>query len=82
MKVSIYTLSTCPWCMKTKKWLADHHVPFEYVDYDLADEPTQGKIIREMDVAGAKGFPFVKIGDQVVEGYQPKKFAQLLGIEA
>ena len=82
MKVSLYTLSTCPWCMKTKKWFTDHHVPFEYVDYDLADEPTQKRIIREMDAAGANGFPFVKIGDQVVEGYQTKKFAQLLGVEA
>jgi len=82
MKVSMYTLSTCPWCMKTKKWFTEHKVPFDYVDYDLADETTQGRIVREMDQAGASGFPFVKIGDQVVEGYQPKKFAQMLGIPA
>ena len=79
-KVYMYTLSTCPWCMKTKKWFTEHHAPFDFTDYDLADEATQAKIMRELDAAGASGFPFVRIGDETVEGYQPKRFAKLLGI--
>jgi glutaredoxin len=78
-KVSMYTLSTCPWCRKTKKYFTDHHVPFDYTDYDLADEATQDRITRELDAAGAGGFPFVLIGDQIVEGYRPDRFAELLG---
>ena len=34
--VFMYTLSTCPWCRKTKKYFTDHNIPFKYVDYDLA----------------------------------------------
>ena len=79
-KVSMYTLSTCPWCRKTKKYFTDHHIPFEFTDFDLADEAAQDKIIREMEAEGAKGFPFVRIGDQVVEGWQPARYAALLGI--
>jgi glutaredoxin len=79
-KVSMYTLSTCPWCMKTKKYFTDHDIPFEYTDYDLADEATQDRILRDLDAEGVHGFPVVKIGDQVIEGYQPERFAGLLGI--
>ncbi|MGD0869002.1 MAG: glutaredoxin family protein [Bryobacteraceae bacterium] len=76
--VSMYTLSTCPWCHKTKKFFTDHHIPFTYIDYDLADEATQAKILRELDAAGATGFPFVKIGDQVISGYQPELYSKAL----
>jgi glutaredoxin len=78
-KVSMYTLSTCPWCRKTKKYFTEHHIPFEYTDYDLADEATQERITRELDAEGAGGFPFIRIGDQTVEGYRPDRFAELLG---
>ena len=79
-KVSMYTLSTCPWCRKTKKFFADHKVPFDYVDYDLADEATQRKITQELDAAGAGGFPFVRIDDEVIVGYQPDRYSAALGI--
>jgi glutaredoxin len=79
-KVSMYTLSTCPWCRKTKKFFAEHKIPFDFTDYDLADVATQGKIMRELEAEGVNGFPFVRIGDQVVEGYQPDRYVKLLGI--
>jgi glutaredoxin len=80
-KVSMYTLSTCPWCRKTKKFFADLNIPFTYTDYDLADEATQGKIVRELDAAGATGFPFVKIGDEVISGYQPELYSRALRLQ-
>ena len=36
---------------------------------------------RELEDAGARGFPFVRIGNEVIEGYQPARFAELLHIE-
>lgn len=79
-KVSMYTLSTCPWCRKTKQFFTERDIPFEYIDYDLADETTQQRILRELDEAGASGFPFVKIGNNIVEGYRPDRYAELLGL--
>jgi glutaredoxin len=77
-KVSMYTLSTCPWCRKAKQFFTERNVPFTYVDYDLADDATQAKILKELDAAGATGFPFVKMGDQVIAGYQPDLYAKAL----
>jgi glutaredoxin len=77
-KVTLYTLSTCPWCRKAKKFFTDRNIPFTDTDYDLADEATQGKILKELDAAGATGFPYAKIGDQAIVGYQPERYANAL----
>ena len=78
--VYMYTLSTCPWCRKTKKFFTEHNIPFDYIDYDLADADTQERIMQELDAEGVSGFPYVKIGNKVVEGYRPDRYAVLLGI--
>jgi glutaredoxin len=79
-KVSMYALSTCPWCMKTKKYFKEHAVAFDFVDYDLADEGTQRRIMEDMNANGATGFPFVRIGDVVVVGYNVPRYKELLGL--
>jgi glutaredoxin len=78
--VMMYTLSTCPWCRKTKKFFTERNIPYTFTDYDLADEATQDRITRELDAAGASGFPFVRIGAEIVEGYRPDRYTQLLGL--
>jgi len=77
-RVSMYTLSTCPWCRKAKKFFTERNIPFTYIDYDLADGATQEKIMQELDAAGVTGFPYVKIGDEVISGYQPERYAGAL----
>ena len=79
-KITVYTLSTCPWCRKTKNFFTEHKIPFTYTDYDLADEPTQRKISQELDAAGATGFPYVRINDEIIVGYQPERYAEALAI--
>ncbi|MGA3014954.1 MAG: glutaredoxin family protein [Bacteroidales bacterium] len=79
-KITVYTLSTCPWCRKTKIFFDEHKIPFTYTDYDLAYEPTQRRISQELDAAGANGFPYVRINDEVIVGYQPERYSKALGI--
>ncbi len=80
MKVRMYTLSTCPWCRKTKNWFKDRGIPFEYVDYDLAGEQEQEKIGEEMlKHTGHISFPFVDIDGNVVIGWNPEKYEQIVG---
>jgi len=79
--VSMYTLSTCPWCRKTKKYFTDHNVPFKYVDYDLASVPEQERIEQEMRSRGGPlSFPWVLIGDDLVVGWNPAKYDELLAM--
>ena len=80
-RVFMYTLSTCPWCRKTKTYFADHNVPFQYVDYDLQTPEEQQKIEQEMkNRGGALSFPWVLIGDDLVVGWNPAKYDELMGL--
>jgi glutaredoxin len=80
-KVMMYTLSTCPWCRKTKQYFTDHQVPFDYVDYDLQSAQEQEKIEQEMKKrGGALSFPWVLIGNDLVVGWNPAKYDELLAL--
>jgi glutaredoxin len=81
-KVSMYTISTCPVCRKTKEFFRARSIPFDFVDYDLASENEKNKIVTEiMKGIGDIGFPLVGIGDVVVIGFNPERFEQLLKSE-
>lgn len=81
-KVFMYTLSTCPWCRKTKQFFKDKSIPFEYVDYDLQGEEEQEKIMKEMEkLGGGMAFPFVRIDDKIIVGYNPEKYSEFLGLK-
>ncbi len=80
-KVTIYSISTCLWSRKAKRYFEEHGVPYEYTDYDLADDETQQRIDRDMHEIEATGFPLVKIGRNVVNGYKPDKYEELLAFE-
>ncbi|AKB61561.1 glutaredoxin family protein [Methanosarcina mazei] len=82
VKISIYIISTCPVCLKTKEFFRTRGIPFDFVDFDLASEKEQDRIAAEM-VNGTcdTGFPFVRIGDVVVIGFSPERFEQLLKSE-
>lgn len=80
-KVTLYALSTCPWCRKTKKLLADHKIPFDCVDYDLTDKKGQERVNEDMKKrGGGTAFPFIIIDEVSIEGYNPEKIKQCLGI--
>ena len=79
IKVELYTLSNCPWSRNAKAWLDDKRVPYDYVDYDLADAGLQAHIQEEMLALGASAFPFVKFGGaDFIIGYNPDAYARLL----
>ena len=82
MQVMMYTLTTCSWCRKAKEYFRDSNVLFDHVDYDLTGAEEQRKILQEMSDHGSNSFPFVKIGGEVVVGYDPEKYSDLLKREA
>ena len=81
-KVLMYTLSTCPHCRKAKKFFEERDIPFEFIDYDLAEKEDRKRMSEEMrSKAGGTNTPFVMIGDDFVVGYNPKRYSELLGID-
>ena len=78
-EVFLYALSTCPWCRKAKQWFADNGVPFDFVDVDLMDGDEQEAAVQKAyELSGARRFPVAVINGEVVAGYNPDRYRELL----
>ena len=77
-QVTLYTLSTCPWCAKAKQFFAERKVPVQVIEYDRADAATQARISQELAAHGVSGYPYAVINGRVVAGYDPMRYATLL----
>ncbi len=80
-KVLFYALGTCPGCRKTQKFFEDNNVEYEYLDYDAVPEDVRARMREEMGVTGTPSFPWVRIGGEVIVGYSPVRYAELLGLK-
>jgi glutaredoxin len=82
-RVRLWALSTCPWCRKTKQWFSANGVDFEFVDVDLLPDAEYDVVVADVQrLSGVRSFPIVQIGDVVIVGYAPDKYARALGIGA
>jgi glutaredoxin len=78
-QVFVYALSTCPWCRKTKQWFTDTQVPFEAVDVDQLKGDEQDEAAEKaFELSGGRRFPVTVINGEVVVGYNPDRFLELL----
>lgn len=74
----IYALSTCVWCKKTKQFLKDLGIEYDYVDVDLLSdeekEEAEEQIIRWNP---SVSFPTVVIDNSsCLVGFQPDKLSE------
>ncbi len=76
-KVTIYTTSTCHYCVMAKDFFKKHGI--EYTAHDVGDDV--GRREEMEDRSGQKGVPVIIIGDNVVTGFNKDKVSQLLGIK-
>ena len=81
-KVFLYTLSTCGWCKKTKQFLKDNDVEYEYIDVDMCTREERKKVIEDIKSRKASmGFPLAIIDDEIlISGYKVDKYKEALGI--
>ncbi len=75
-QVEIYSTPTCHFCHMAKDWLTSKSVP--YADYNVATDLEKRKQMVEM--TGQLGVPVIRIGDEVMVGFNPDHMAKLLGV--
>jgi glutaredoxin len=81
-RVLMYALSTCAWCKKTKKFLKDSGVEYEFVDVDLCSEEDRDKIRQDIiRHGGSLSYPTIIVDDkQVITGYDEAQIKEALEI--
>ena len=81
-QVKLYALSTCAWCKKTKKYLADRKVPFELEDVDLLSGDTKALVKAEVAKHNPRlSYPTLVVdgGATVIVGYDEEKLREVFG---
>ena len=80
-KVFMYTLSTCVWCKRTKQFLKDSGVEYEYVDVDQANSEQLKKIEKGFAKTGSYSYPTIVIDDKrVIKGFKVDEIKEALGL--
>jgi glutaredoxin len=81
-KPFLYALNTCPWCRKAKQYLDAHDVDYAFADVDLLPDEEGDRVVAEVQAkSGGRAFPVLVVGDEVIVGYNPERFARALGLE-
>lgn len=72
--VTIYSTPTCHFCRLAKEYFDTHSVA--YTDYNVANDIEKRK--EMIDLTGQMGVPVIRIGDDVVVGFDERKIKELL----
>jgi glutaredoxin-like YruB-family protein len=74
--VTIYSTPVCHFCHMAKDFFTEQNVKF--TDYDVATDMDKRK--EMVDMTGQMGVPVIRIGDDVVIGFDEGKVKELLGV--
>lgn len=79
--ITLYALSTCGWCAKTKDLLKELGVDHSYVFVDLLSHDELEVALREVEKFNPAGsFPTLVIGkSRVIVGFKEKEIREALG---
>ena len=79
-KIILYALSTCVWCKKTKRFLNDLGLAYNFVDYDLLEGDEKNKIEKEIEKWNPRlSFPVLVVdGEKCILGYDETKIKELV----
>ena len=80
--IVFYGLSTCIWCKRTRRFLEDQGVEFEYVYVDkLRGQEREEAVEQIRRWNSAVSFPTVVVDStQCVVGYKPDEIKKALGL--
>ena len=70
-RIILYTMSNCPHCQTAKRYLVEKNIPFRLCNVKTA----AGQ--KEFAKLNLRGVPVLKVGDQILNGFNIKSFNQL-----
>lgn len=72
--VTIYSTPVCHFCHAAKEFFQENNVAF--TDYDVASDAVRRQ--EMLDLTGQMGVPVIKIGDEIVIGFDELKLKEIL----
>lgn len=72
--VTIYSTPVCHFCQSAKEFFKENNI--EYTENDVAADAEKRQ--EMIDLTGQMGVPVIKIGDDVIIGFDEPKIKELL----
>jgi glutaredoxin 3 len=73
--VTIYSTPSCHFCQAAKEFFSENDVPYQ--DFNVAQDAAKRQEMIEM--TGQLGVPVIRIGNDVIVGFDEGKVRELLG---
>jgi glutaredoxin len=73
-KVEVFVTTWCPHCKELENYLNSNKI--SYIRYDIEKDAVGQAKYRQL---GTRGVPVTKIGSEVISGFNPSRFHELLG---
>lgn len=70
----IYTTPTCTYCAAAKRWFKEHGVA--YTEVDVSTDPARAAELYRL--TGQNAVPVIRVGQQLVVGFDPLQLAKLI----
>lgn len=74
--VVIYSTPVCHFCQAAKEFFKENEVA--YTEHDVASDAEKRQ--EMIDMTGQMGVPVIKIGDDIVIGFDEPKIREMLGM--
>jgi len=75
-QVTIYSTPVCHFCHAAKEFFDANNV--SYTEYDVAADADKRQ--EMIDMTGQMGVPVIKVGDDVIIGFDESKLTELLAL--
>ncbi len=78
-KITLYALSTCIWCKKTRGLLSSLGVSFDYIYVDLLKGEERNRAVEEIKHFNSSvSFPTLVIGEKTIVGFRETEIKEAL----
>ncbi len=75
--ITLYALSTCVWCRKTKSLLDELGVAYDFIDVDLLEGKEKSLATAAVKRLNPRcSFPTLSINDKCIVGYDEEKIKE------
>jgi glutaredoxin-like protein NrdH len=81
-KITLYTLSTCSHCLRTKRFFKEQGIETEIIDVDLLTGAERERIMNEVRKLNPDcSFPTICIDEDVIVGFNEEKLRTVLSLK-
>lgn len=80
--IRMFTLSTCIWCKKTKQFLSELGVEYDYTDLDLLEGAEKERVMNDLKRWNERcSFPTLVINNErCIVGFKEDEIREALGL--